>query len=507
MAGAILTDKPELEDAPTTLKSPVWDHFGFPVNYSNGQRQVDRTKATCRHCSTEIGYVAGSTSNFITHLKRHHPNVNITGTRKKQTLVQTQLPVAFKQHLANNSDRAKAITNAIGVFIAADLRPYSVVENTGFKHMLKVIEPRYVVPSRPYFSQQVIPALYKQAHATVVHDLSKASAIALTTDGWTSRATESYLTLTSHYITPEWNIQSHVLQTRPIYEQHTSTHLAEELKEAVSEWKLERPGSTIPVTTDNARNIVNAISEAGLGPQIGCFAHTLNLASQKATGINQVSRLLGRIRRVVSFFHRSTTAAHILQTKQEMLNVQKHTLIHDVPTRWNTSYDMVERYLEQQAAVYSALTEKALKNKDIATLSDQDVRMAEDIIEVLKPLKTTTTLMSTETTPSVSMILPLKTRIQKSMESNEEDSPTVREMKAAIRGNLKDRYSDPALQEFLHKCTALDPRFKTLPHVDNACRERIYNSLTTEILAIEEQVLYFFIYIMVIFLCINALIA
>lgn len=51
----------------------------------------------------------------------------------------------------------------------------------------------------------------------------------------------------------------------------------------------------------HARNIVNAISEAGLGPQIGCFAHTINLASQKATGINQVSRVLGRIRNVVFF--------------------------------------------------------------------------------------------------------------------------------------------------------------------------------------------------------------
>ncbi|KAI4829903.1 hypothetical protein KUCAC02_001563 [Chaenocephalus aceratus] len=133
-------------------------------------------------------------------------------------------------------------------------------------------------------------------------------------------------------------MQSHVLQTRPLYEQHTSTHLAEVLKEVVSEWKLERPGNTIPVTTDNARNIVNAISEAGLGPQIGCFAHTINLAAQKSTGINKVSRLLSRIRSVVSFFHRSTTAA---QYKQEMLNVPKHKLIHDVPTRWNSSYDMV----------------------------------------------------------------------------------------------------------------------------------------------------------------------
>ncbi|KAI4799930.1 hypothetical protein KUCAC02_016468 [Chaenocephalus aceratus] len=174
--------------------------------------------------------------------------------------------------------------------------------------------------------------------------------------------------------------------------------------------------------------------------------------------VNQVSRLLGEIRRAVSFFHRSTTAAHVLEQKQEMLHLPKHRLSNDEATRWNSSYEMVERYLEQQSAVYSAL--RALKNKDIANLTDQEVRVAENVIEIMKPLKTVTTILSTETAPSVSMILPLKTMILKSMEQNDEDTPTVRELKHAIRENLQKRYSDAGLQDFLHKCTALDPRLR-----------------------------------------------
>ncbi|KAL0184383.1 hypothetical protein M9458_020079, partial [Cirrhinus mrigala] len=200
-----------------------------------------------------------------------------------------------------------------------------------------------------------------------------------------------------------------------------------------------------------------------------------------------MDRLLGRIRKVVSFFHRSTTAAHVLKTKQEMLQLPAYKLIHDDTKRWNSTYDMLERYLEEQAAVYSALTEKTLKKniRDIVTLSDDDVKVAEEVLQLLKPLKTVTTLLSIENAPSVSMILPLKTRILQSICANEEDNSITRDVKAAVRGDLISRYTNPPeIQDYLHRSTALDPRFKSLTHIE--LREKTYIDLTTEIVATEE---------------------
>ena len=73
------------------------------------------------------------------------------------------------------------------MFIAADMRPYSVVQNEGFKHMLKVLEPRYDIPSRTHFSEKIVPSLYEQEKKRVVDELSRASSVALRTNGWTSR--------------------------------------------------------------------------------------------------------------------------------------------------------------------------------------------------------------------------------------------------------------------------------------------------------------------------------
>ncbi len=82
-----------------------------------------------------------------------------------------------------------------------------------------------------------------------MEDLINAKCIALTTDGWTSRATHSFMTITAHYITDNCVIKNPVLQTCAVYESHTSDHLSEILQGAVAEWKIDRENATIPVTT------------------------------------------------------------------------------------------------------------------------------------------------------------------------------------------------------------------------------------------------------------------
>ena len=122
--------------------------------------------------------------------------------------------------------------------------------------------------------------------------------------------------------------------------------------------------------------------------------------------------------------------------------------------------------------------------RDIVTLSDDDVKVAEEVLQVLKPLKMVTTLLCTESAPSISMVLPLKTKIIQSMSPSEGDSTISRDVKDAIKADLNGRYTDPLdLQNYLHRSTALDPRFKSLSHLDPALRQRTYNDLTTEIVS------------------------
>ena len=81
-----------------------------------------------------------------------------------------------------------------------DFRPYSVVDNAGFRYMVNTLEPRYKIPSKQHFSKSDVPKLYEEVKSEIVNELKCASAVALTTDRWTSRATQSYETITAHFI-------------------------------------------------------------------------------------------------------------------------------------------------------------------------------------------------------------------------------------------------------------------------------------------------------------------
>ncbi|XP_060764594.1 E3 SUMO-protein ligase ZBED1-like [Neoarius graeffei] len=244
-------------------------------------------------------------------------------------------------------------------------------------------------------------------------------------------------------------------------ESHTGANMAEVIRKATVEWKLTEKYPA--VVTDNASNMTVAVELTGY-QHIRCFAHVLNLASQQALKVAAVARLTAKVRRISKFFHRSTTAAEALKRNQMLLALPQHKLITDVAVRWNSAYEMLARFLQQQPAVCAALLSPEVRKSttDICTLNETDISNVEQVVQALKPMLVATNIMCEEKSPTISIIAPLHAQLLNDTTSTIEDSSLVKEIKTAIHQDLSKRYDSMEEKTILYISSALDPRFKSL---------------------------------------------
>ena len=85
--------------------------------------------------------------------------------------------------------------------MALDIQPYSIVKDVGFKSLVVLLEPRYIMPSSKKNSEKIIPDMYITIRAHVLSEIDEAKFICLTTDTWTDQiSTKSFISLTAHWI-------------------------------------------------------------------------------------------------------------------------------------------------------------------------------------------------------------------------------------------------------------------------------------------------------------------
>ena len=111
--------------------------------------------------------------------------------------------------------------------------------------------------------------------------------IALTTDIWTSHATESYLTVTIHFIDNMWKICSRVLSTEEMPEHHTGQNIAERVIKIPDEWNIKAMQISA-IVHDNAANAVCGVEKTDWS-HFDCVGHTLQLCVNSGLSIPAIS--------------------------------------------------------------------------------------------------------------------------------------------------------------------------------------------------------------------------
>nr|XP_055065281.1 E3 SUMO-protein ligase ZBED1-like [Misgurnus anguillicaudatus] len=366
---------------------------------------------------------------------------------------------------------AAIFTESILNMLVTDMRPLSMVEDKGFRDMISTFNPKYNLPSRTYFTQ-----LMEKKHRDITEKLKavlkQTEYVALTTDIWTSVATEAYLGVTCHFLGEDWEMKSLSLTTMPLEERHTAANIADWLEETTAKFEIQLV-KVKAVVHDNGANVVAAariLRKRHGWASVRCAGHTLNLVVQSTLKNKTIASCVGSARCLVEHFKKSELACTKLKEKQQQMGNPSLMLIQDVSTRWNSTYHMLSRLLEQRWPVTAALSDPAANPRGkhhYLDIKPEQWHISEELTQVLGPFEEATEFLSGEQYVTLSALPQLVQNLKKSTLAAEPETAPVKAFQASAAQQITERWQ--GLYEFLPDspnpvllAAALDPRFRKL---------------------------------------------
>lgn len=469
--------------------------------------------AKCNICKKKISYKT-TNSNMRKHMKTNHPTVLISscknnksgklsqnteaeiaevhnmdtdtgaisnipstsatsenpGVNKITTFNQPKISTFMPKKMGVSAN--KKITDQLLKMFSLDFQPFRIVEDEGFRLFVTALNPSYEIPNRHSISKSLIPARYEECVLQCREILANCKSVCITTDCWSSINTESFIGVTAHFISSTFKMTSILLDCKLLPNHHTSINLAQALSEITGDWNLQQSKIVLSVS-DNAANIKSAITKELGWKHFGCFAHSLNLVVSDALNISpNISSLIRDLKTIVGHFKRSAISNEKLMTHQINSGKQPLKLLQDVPTRWNSTFYMLTRFVELEEHIRSAI---AVIDKDLPVLSAQQWIICKQLCQVLKPFEATTKSISGEKYATASLVIPLVNGL-KSVCNNlckREYHPDVAEIVLKLSSGLEDRFSNVERSNTLALCSFLDPRFKLLAFSDEKLADNI----------------------------------
>ncbi|KAI8119255.1 Zinc finger BED domain-containing protein DAYSLEEPER [Lucilia cuprina] len=237
------------------------------------------------------------------------------------------LDKTFRSINAYSADGHKYPTmlDALMFMIVKDNMPLRTPQKEGFRLFCKKLQPLYKPPS---------PIT-----------ITEADQVCLTSDLWTHKYTmQSYLGITAHYLV-DFDIKSVELGAYPMDERKTIDNIRCVLRETCSNWGLTDEKFLQSFRTEaielNVQNIAPPVFEASIDEDL---FDTEDLSQNLEHA--PLRNLIRKVKAIVRFFKQSEIASKLFKNIQiQGGNKECLKLIQEVPTRWNSCYEMLDRFI------------------------------------------------------------------------------------------------------------------------------------------------------------------
>lgn len=467
-------------------KNPIWQYFEKSIS--------DMSKAVCKICSKSYSLGSHEPKKQTLHglklhlskfhdaesrqvlkrlselndlkieskLKRSDSIVSLQQSSSDQsTLVQTTIPTLTSKPKvvlwSDDHEITKRIDKTVMDLIIVDMLPYTLVEGEAFRR-LNFTDPegvrKYRLKSEKYFRTTLMPKTYEKIKSKVQDLLAQSKWASATTDIWTNASkTCSLLSFTAHFIVNDKRLKV-ILGACVLEQDHTSQYIEQKFTEMVIEWGLQ--GKIFLVLRDNAANMVRAMREQY--ESVGCVSHTLQLVIKQALlSEDEIKDVLKKCRKIVGHFHHSEPATRKLTDCQKQCGLPQHTLVQDIDVRWNSTFLMLQRLLEQKNAVNLYCVEHG----KIDPVQSKDWVIVKNLTSVLTFFYEATLDLSFDNA-CISIVIPLISLLNRKLQVRcETDNGMMTNMKNALYESMNTRFSSLKKLPSLMVATILDPRFKS----------------------------------------------
>ncbi|KAG6493329.1 hypothetical protein ZIOFF_048311 [Zingiber officinale] len=264
-----------------------------------------KLECKCNKCGAK--YVADSksdTGNLHRHIKKC---VRMTTKEIGQYIIAMDEGPCLTTRTTFSQDKFRELV--VHAILRHDL-PFSFVEYEGMWNIFKYLEPRICHFSRNTVKSDIKKIYGVEFNRLCTELLACPGRICLTSDAWTSIATDGYLSLTAHYVNKNWVLQKRILNFSYIPPPHTGVALAEKIYSLACDWGIEK--KLFSITLDNASandvcveilktqlRLKNALIFDGTLFHVRCCAHILNLIVQD--GLKEIDIVVDKIREFVKY--------------------------------------------------------------------------------------------------------------------------------------------------------------------------------------------------------------
>ncbi|XP_066583331.1 E3 SUMO-protein ligase ZBED1-like [Prorops nasuta] len=404
--------------------------------------------------ANSIGTATSMSTSSTTLLSAYYALEETEGSTSKQPRI--DLTLRNQTSFQDGGKKALEITSNLLFMIAKDNMSFSTVEKEGFTTFVKTIAPLYKIPCRATITR-LMEEKYQVLSSNIKSLLSNTKYMSLTTDIWTDPLNvKSFLGLTAHFIHEDKH-KTVTIGVTELCDRHSSNNIQMWLLDVTEKWKIKQE-SVVTVVCDNGANIKKAVKDVfGVNKQLSCFAHTLNLIPAKIIESDDVHVIFKKIKAIVTFFKKSVAAMDSLRA------VSSLKLIQSIDTRWNSAHDMIIRFIELSDKIASILLNLPTAPMMITST---ELQTAKEFVDLLKPFKDATKIISGEFYMTASKSLPIVSTLKETLSQLIPITEVGNKMKQLLLEQFELRFQNIEEEKILAMATILDPRFKSI-HFNN----------------------------------------